>query len=73
MNNMTNCKITRRSSLMCAAAVLISLAMNPAGAVITPAKKPVPNNCVPLGDWIVPGSGKTSQQEVIARAAKASL
>lgn len=25
------------------------------------------------GDWIVPGSGKTSQQEVIARAAKASV
>lgn len=73
MNKMINFKITRRNSLLYLTFFLLSLAMNHAAAVITPAKKPVPNNCVPLGDWIVPGSGKTSQQEVIARAAKASV
>jgi len=71
---MTNCKITWRNGLICVVAVLMSLTLNPAaGAVVTPAKKPIPNNCVPLGDWIVPGSGKVSQQEVITRAAKAAV
>lgn len=49
------------------------LAMNPAHAVITPSKKPISNQCVPLGDWVVPGSGKISQQQVIARAARAEV
>lgn len=49
------------------------LAMNPAHAVITPSKKPISNQCVPLGDWVVPGSGKISQQQIIARAARAEV
>jgi uncharacterized iron-regulated protein len=44
-----------------------------AWANITPAKKPVPKDCVALGSWVIPGSGSTTQQEVIAQAAKASV
>lgn len=57
---------------MSLAVILLSLATH-AGAVITPAKKPVPDNCVPLGQWIVPGSGQAAQHDVIARAAKSSV
>lgn len=53
--------------------MVLGLAMNPAYAMITPSKKPVSNRCVPLGDWVVPGSGKVSQQQVIARAAEAEV
>ncbi|WP_242447206.1 ChaN family lipoprotein [Nitrosomonas supralitoralis] len=53
--------------------LLLSLCVNNVMGVTIPAKKPAPNNCVPLGDWIVPGLGKTTQQEVIAQAAKASV
>ena len=69
---MKNPNIRHWSSLALLTVILLSLATT-ASAIITPPKKPVPNNCVPLGDWIVPGSGKVSQHEIIARAAKSAV
>lgn len=54
-------------------AMTLGLLMSPAHAVVIPSKKPVSNQCVPLGDWVVPGSGKVQQQQVIARAAQAEV
>lgn len=69
---MKNRYVTPQYSMTILAVMLLSLVTS-AGAVVTPPKKPVPDNCVPLGDWIVPGSGKVSQQEIIARAAKSAV
>lgn len=69
---MKNTNIRHWNSLALLTTILLSLTTT-ANAIITPSKKPVPENCVPLGDWIVPGSGKASQQEVIARAAKSAV
>lgn len=69
---MKNRYVTPQYGMTILAVMLLSLVTS-AGAVVTPPKKPVPDNCVPLGDWIVPGSGKVSQQEVIARAAKSAV
>lgn len=54
-------------------AMTLGLLMSPAHAVVIPSKKPVSNQCVPLGDWVVPDSGKVQQQQVIARAAQAEV
>jgi uncharacterized iron-regulated protein len=54
-------------------ALLLSLCWSNAWTAITPAKKPISKDCVPLGNWVVPGSGQTTQQDVISRAAKASV
>lgn len=71
---MTNCDVSRCSRIISTIVLLLCLCVNNAMAnAITPAKKPVPKDCVPLGDWVVPGLGKTSQQEIIARAAQASV
>ena len=69
---MKNRYVTPQYSMKILAVMLLSLVTS-AGAVVTPPKKPVPDNCVPLGDWVVPGSGKVSQQEIIARAAKSAV
>lgn len=55
------------------AVLALGLVLNPAHAVVTPSKKPVSNQCVPLGDWVTPESGKIPQQQVIARAAQAEV
>lgn len=70
---MTNFSVNRCSRVMGVTFLLLSLCVNNVIGAAIPAKKPAPNNCVPLGDWIVPGLGKTTQQEVIAQAAKASV
>ncbi|WP_295623906.1 ChaN family lipoprotein [uncultured Nitrosomonas sp.] len=71
---MANFNVNRCSRIISVTVLLLSLCVNTALAnAITPAKKPVPKDCVPLGDWVVPGLGKTSQQEIIARATKASV
>lgn len=70
---MTNFSVTRRNRMLSMTILLLSLCWSNVGAAIKPAKKPVPQNCVALGNWIIPGSGQTTQQEVIARAAKASV
>lgn len=70
---MTNFSISRRNRILSLTVLLLSLCWSNAWAAIKPTKKPVPQNCVALGNWIIPGSGQTTQQEVIARAAKASV
>jgi uncharacterized iron-regulated protein len=70
---MTNFSISRRNRILSLTALLLSLCWSNAWAAITPAKKPVPKDCVPLGNWVIPGSGQTTQQDVISRAAKASV
>jgi len=70
---MTNFSISRRDKILSLTILLLSLCWSYAWAGIKPAKKPVPQNCVALGNWIIPGSGQTTQQEVITRAAKASV
>lgn len=68
---MTNFSISRRNRILSLTVLLLCLCLSNTWAAIKPAKKPVPQNCVALGSWIIPGSGQTTQQEVIARAAKA--
>lgn len=70
---MTNFSISRRNRILSLTALLLSLCWSNSWAAITPAKKPVPKDCVPLGNWVIPGSGPTTQQDVISRAAKASV
>ena len=70
---MTNFSMSRRNRILSLTALLLSLCCSNAWAAITPAKKPVPKDCVPLGNWVIPGSGQTTQQDVILRAAKASV
>lgn len=71
---MTNFSVTRRNRMLSLIVLLLSLCGSNAWATaVKPAKKPVLNQCVALGDWVVPGSGRTTQQEIIARAAKASV
>ena len=70
---MTNFSVSRRNRILSLIVLLVSLCGNNAWAAIKPAKKPAPKDCVPLGNWIVPGAGQATQQEVIARAAKASV
>ncbi|MBX3617440.1 ChaN family lipoprotein [Nitrosomonas sp.] len=70
---MVNFLDNRGNRILGLVVMVLGLAMNPAYAMITPSKKPVSNRCVPLGDWVVPGSGKVSQQQVIARAAEAEV
>ncbi len=70
---MTNFSISRRNRILSLTALLLSLCWSNSWAAITPAKKPVPKDCVPLGNWVIPGSGQTTQQDVISRAAKASV
>lgn len=70
---MTNFNVSRYSRILSLTLLLLGLCWSNAWASIIPAKKPVPKDCVPLGSWIVPGSGQATQQEVIARAAKASV
>ena len=70
---MTNFSINKHNKILSLIALLLSLCWNNAWADIKPAKKPIPSNCVGLGSWVIPGSGKTTQQDVITRAAKASV
>ena len=70
---MTNFSISRRNRILSLIALLLSLCWSNAWTAITPAKKPISKDCVPLGNWVVPGSGQTTQQDVISRAAKASV
>ncbi|SEQ35807.1 ChaN family lipoprotein [Nitrosomonas ureae] len=70
---MTNFNVSRCSRVISVILMLLGLCVNNATATIIPAKKPASKDCVPLGDWVVPGLGKASQQEIIARAAKASV
>lgn len=70
---MTNFSVNRYNGMMSLALLLLGLCWSSAWAGIIPAKKPVTKDCVPLGSWIIPGSGQTTQQEVITRAAKASV
>ncbi|SEF53436.1 ChaN family lipoprotein [Nitrosomonas ureae] len=70
---MTNFNVSRCSRVIGMIVMLLGLCVNNATAAIIPAKKPASKDCVPLGDWVVPGLGKASQQEIIARAAKASV
>lgn len=71
---MTNFNVTRRNRMLSMTILLLSLCWSNAwAAAVKPAKKPTLNQCVALGDWVVPGSGRTTQQDVIARAAKASV
>ncbi|SFE27236.1 ChaN family lipoprotein [Nitrosomonas sp. Nm166] len=70
---MTNFNTTRRNRILSLTILLLSLCWNNAWAEIKPAKKPIPSNCVGLGSWVIPGSGQTTQQDVITRAAKASI
>src|SRR5688500_5973958 len=70
---MTNFSVSRRNRILSLTVLLLSLCWNNAWAEIKPARKPVPKDCVALGNWVIPGSGQTMQQDVIARAAKASV
>ncbi|MBP6058815.1 MAG: ChaN family lipoprotein [Nitrosomonas sp.] len=70
---MTKFSISRRNRILSLTVLLLSLCWSNAWAAIKPAKKPAPQHCVALGSWIIPGAGQTTQQEVIARAAKASV
>jgi len=70
---MTNFRVNRRNRVLSLTALLLGLFLSNAWAAITPAKKPVSKDCVPLGNWVIPGSGQTTQQDVISRAAKASV
>ncbi|MEK6686760.1 MAG: signal protein PDZ, partial [Pseudomonadota bacterium] len=70
---MKNPGINRFNSILSLIVLLLSLGGGSAWAEIKPARKPVHNNCVALGSWVIPGSGQTTQQDVITRAAQASV
>ena len=70
---MTNFSVNRSNRMLSLTVLLLSLCWNNAWAEIKPAKKPLPKNCVALGNWVIPGSGQSTQQDVITRAAKASV
>lgn len=70
---MTNFSVSRRNRIPGLIVLLLSLYWNSAWGDIKPARKPVPKDCVELGSWVAPGFGRTTQQDVIARAAKASV
>ena len=70
---MINFNVNQRNRIFSLAILLLSLCSNNALAEIKPAKKPVSGNCIGLGEWVIPGSGQATQQDVIMRAAKASV
>ena len=70
---MKNPGINRFNSILSLIVLLLSLGGGNAWAEIKPARKPVHNNCVALGNWVIPGSGQTTKQDVITRAAQASV
>ena len=70
---MTNSSVSRNHSVLGLTVLLLSLYGNSAWAEIKPAKKPQSKQCVTLGNWSIPGAGQTTQKDVIARAAKASV
>ncbi len=70
---MTNSSISRHHSVLGLIVLLLSLYGSNVWADIKPAKKPQSKHCVALGNWVVPGIGQTTQQEVISRVTKASV
>lgn len=70
---MSKQNINRVRSILCLSVLLVVGYLGSAQAMITPAKKPVFNRCVPLGSWIVPGESSARQQDVISRAAKSAV
>lgn len=70
---MENFSINRYSRILSLIILLLSLGWNNAWADIKPTRKPQPKDCVTLGNWVIPGAGRTTQQDVITRAAKASV
>lgn len=40
---------------------------------LKPSHKPVQTNCVPLGKWMIPGSGQTDYANIVGRAVKHSV
>ncbi len=70
---MSKRNINRVKNILYLSVLLTAGYLGSAQAMITPAKKPVFNRCVPLGNWIVPGEGSVRQQDVISRAAKSAV
>ncbi len=70
---MRNFSVDRLRDVAVVILLMVGVSWGSASATILPAKKPVPKNCVALGSWVTPGAGETTQRDVIARAAKASV
>lgn len=53
--------------------LIISYNLDAAMTQIKPGQKPQQTDCVPVGSWMVPGSGQISNPDIIARAAKSDV
>ena len=75
---MTNFSVNMQSSRVVLIVLALSLGFGgSAAAQIKPAHKPVQKmagaDCVPLGSWVIPGTGQAGNPQVIAEAAKKSI
>jgi uncharacterized iron-regulated protein len=62
------------ANLLLVLVLALDASLNIASAQMkTDAKEKAPMDCAPVGSWVVPGGGKVSETEVIARAAKRSV
>ena len=74
---MKNCRsaFLFRANLLLVLALVFDASLNIAAAQMKTAdtKEKAAADCAPVGSWVVPGGGKVTETEVIARAAKRSV
>ena len=73
INNLA--KLAARSlAVICFAWNMVAAQANPmVQSTVKPGLKPTQTNCVPLGNWMIPGAGQATYADVIDRAVKHSV